>query len=372
MADKALLLGINDYRHISDLRGCLNDVRNIQSLLADVFEFRGSNIHTLTDADVVKENIEREWDWLYENAGDGDRLVVHYSGHGSYTTDLDEDEPDGADELICLYDMDWDDDQTYLLDDELRELTSRVPAGAQLTVIFDSCHSGTATRMTVALDGKRTVVRPESMPLVDLSTTLARTARKRGSRSLTAAEADVGQTLTRVFAPKSASEDRDVVRVRFVEPPRKVLEALYRYGVRSSLRGGRGDRRRSAMNHVLLAGSKDTQTSADAFIDGDFNGAFSYYFCETIREAGPQIDQRDLIGKVRTALADNQFSQIPQLEPDSAQGPVFGSLGGATSAGHAANTDVVDRATTRELVKLLREVKSLLASSRASYGRQTC
>jgi hypothetical protein len=371
MADKALLLGVNNYRHISDLRGCINDVHNVRALLSDVFEFNDDNIRMFTDADVVKENIRREWDWLYEDVQEGDRLVVHFSGHGSYTTDVDDDEPDGADELICLYDMDWDDDQTYLLDDELRELTSRVPAGANLTVIFDSCHSGTATRMTVAPDGRKTSLRPDKMPLVDVAASLARMTRKRGSRSTMMTESDATQTLGRILTPRNSSEDRDVVRVRFVEPPRKVLEALHRGGVRRGFRGQRNGRRRSAMKHVLLAGSKDTQTSADAYIEGDYHGAFTFYLCKIVENVGREADHQDVIRQVRSSLADQQFTQIPQLEPELTSGPLFGPSQRVSSTNHATKADSLDGQVAREIVSLLRDIRAMLATpSRVPYSRQ--
>jgi len=33
--------------------------------------------------------------WLFEGVGPGDRVVFHFSGHGSYTADLDKDEGRG-------------------------------------------------------------------------------------------------------------------------------------------------------------------------------------------------------------------------------------------------------------------------------------
>jgi hypothetical protein len=59
VADKALLTGINKYKSISHLRGCINDVHTVQSLLADVFDFPAANIRTLTDSQVTKERIQR-------------------------------------------------------------------------------------------------------------------------------------------------------------------------------------------------------------------------------------------------------------------------------------------------------------------------
>ena len=68
------------------------------------------------------------------------------------------------------------------------------------------------------------------------------------------------------------------------------------------------------MNHVFWAGCKDSQTSADALIDGHYNGAFSYYFCKHVRESGGNISRTDLYTRVKNSLKFNSFSQVPQLE----------------------------------------------------------
>jgi hypothetical protein len=142
MSDRALLIGIDHYRNVSGLRGCRNDVTSWNRLLVDVAGFAPSGIRTLTDADAAKPNVLSHLVWLAEGAKAGDRLVLQFSGHGSFTIDLDGDEPDGYDELLCLYGY----PDEYLLDDEVREWVATVDEGVDLTVIFDSCHSGTMTR----------------------------------------------------------------------------------------------------------------------------------------------------------------------------------------------------------------------------------
>src|SRR5262245_7193840 len=107
MADKALLLGINDYKHVNPLRGCVNDVENVRKLLTEKFGFDAKNVKTLINQRVTKAKVQEQMKWLFRDAREGDRLVFHFSGHGSFTADLDGDEDDGKDELICLYDMDF-------------------------------------------------------------------------------------------------------------------------------------------------------------------------------------------------------------------------------------------------------------------------
>src|SRR5213080_2836746 len=114
MADKALLCGVNSYKLANPLKGCESDVAGMEQLLTDAFGFSPSNIKKLTNAKVTKQKLLSQWKWLIENAKPGDRLVFHFSGHGSYTADANKD--DGWEAIHCLYDFntDEDDPNTYL------------------------------------------------------------------------------------------------------------------------------------------------------------------------------------------------------------------------------------------------------------------
>jgi hypothetical protein len=68
------------------------------------------------------------------------------------------------------------------------------------------------------------------------------------------------------------------------------------------------------LNHILWAGCKDNQTSADALINGNYNGAFSYYFCKHVRDNNGNITRTDLYTRIKNSLKYNKFSQVPQLE----------------------------------------------------------
>src|SRR4051794_28422347 len=112
MADKAILFGINGYKSVSPLRGCENDVHNMVGLLTDVLKFDPAGIKTLLTSEVTKTRARALMKWLYEDTQPGDRLLFHFSGHGSYTVDESGEEKDNRDELICLYDMDFSNKQS--------------------------------------------------------------------------------------------------------------------------------------------------------------------------------------------------------------------------------------------------------------------
>lgn len=308
MADKALLMGINRYKFISPLRGCVNDVRNMERLLTETFSFDKDRVHTLIDRQVVGKRVKQEMEWLFEDVDPGDRVVLHFAGHGSYTVDQDGDEDNGQDELLCLYDMDWNDPNSYLLDDQLREWTQKLPSGVLLTILLDNCHSGTGTRQ-IRPPGSDV---PESeLPWVDLDASLARSVAQRGgTRSL--GGGDVRSLLQQTVQ----AEEPDVI-ARFVQPPPEIV-ARAAQAARGRSRGARSAE--AAMNHVLLAACRDDQTAADARIDNDFNGAFTYHLCDAIRRAGGKLKHSQLVSQLRQTLQNGSFSQIPQLEPETTSG----------------------------------------------------
>ena len=310
MSDKALLLGINEFKKISGLNGCVNDVENMYRLLTEQFGFNPANVKKLLNENVVKSDVKKQMKWLFKDAQPGDRLVFHVSSHGSYTVDLDGDEDDGADELVCLYDMDFHDPETYLLDDEFRRWTESLPSGSELTIVLDCCHSGTGTRLVMAPAPRKP---HQSVPMrVDDQATLARafSATAAGARGLEAAPA-----AARALDPAG----RDLVRIRFVDPPPAIKAAVAKR---------KTNRTRglvvAKMNHVLLAACRSDQTAADATIGGSPNGAFTYHLCKTLRAGGVDLDRQQIIDRVEHALRDEYFAQVPQLEAPSPRGPLFG------------------------------------------------
>ncbi|MEW5976714.1 MAG: caspase family protein [Acidobacteriota bacterium] len=265
MPKKALLVGVNDYQGVSDLNGCVNDVTNMRSILRTYFGFQNSEIRVLTDKRATKANILSRLRWLTKDAKRGDYLVFHFSGHGSQIRDRDKDEEltDQLDELICPHDMNWTDG--YLLDDHLNAIFRKLPEGVSLEVFLDCCHSGTGLRAAPDLG------RP----------------------------ADLG--------PEHPT------RIRYLPPPPDILCRVE--GEEDTLsvqRLLRGDK--AVPQHILWAGCRSDQTSADAYIDGAYNGAFTYYFCKHVRDSDGRLNRQDLLKRLRASLRHNGYSQIPQLE----------------------------------------------------------
>lgn len=258
MASKALLVGVNRYRLPGcDLQGCVNDITNMRDVLLKYFGFSAEQVRLVADERATREAVLERLEWLVGDAAAGDRLVFHFSGHGSQVRDRDGDElRDHLDEVLCPHDMDWD--GNYISDDDLRSFFSRVPEGAVLEVILDCCHSGTGTREMKALS---------------------------------------------LLPPELAMQPR------FLAPPADIQAR-----VEEELPVKRLLRSANPMGHILFAGCRENQTSADAFIAGAFNGAFTYYLCKHLRDTGAEIPRGELLRRVRASLRFNGFSQVPQLE----------------------------------------------------------
>jgi metacaspase-1 len=69
---------------------------------------------------------------------------------------------------------------------------------------------------------------------------------------------------------------------------------------------------------VLITGCRDTQTSADAYIGGSFNGALTYNLVAALKEAKGKISYRDLHARTTSKLKAADFDQVPQLEGNKA------------------------------------------------------
>ena len=155
-ARRALLIGINDYPSITKLTGCVNDVQLMRAILQENFNFPADNITVLLDAEAKRDDILAAFDALIAATAQDDIVVIHYAGHGSQMTDLEGDEPTGLDSTIMPYDSEgWQGTNRDITDDEIGlKLHALGERTSYITLIFDSCHSGTITRDALGAQGR--------------------------------------------------------------------------------------------------------------------------------------------------------------------------------------------------------------------------
>jgi len=263
MTKKALCVGVNDYPGDgSDLNGCLNDARAWANIFIENYDFTSSDVKLLLDSQATKAAIMDGLKQLLAGAGRGDVLVFTNSSHGTYVADVSGDEA-AYDEALCPYDC----DQNLIVDDELRELFTDLPRGVLLTIISDSCHSGTVTRAAIN----------ENIPWL------------------------------------RTPDDR---RVRFLHPSllgRPLLSNPWQAQDRS-----KNKYPQAKMKEILLSGCKASEYSYDALIGGKYHGAMTYYALQAIHHANYEITYAQLHSRLNHLLDDAGYPQHPQLEGTTA------------------------------------------------------
>jgi len=144
---RALLVGINYTGTDSALNGCINDISNINKfLLENVSGYSKDSITVLTDdpksqVKPTKENMENNIKKFVAGCKSGDTLFFYYSGHGSQLNDNNGDESDGKDSVLVPLDYQK---SGVIRDDWLfTNMINCLPAGVTLWAFTDCCHSGT-------------------------------------------------------------------------------------------------------------------------------------------------------------------------------------------------------------------------------------
>lgn len=284
----ALLIGINTYKNApspNNLSGAENDVRLVSGLLQSK-EFGFDRINGVKELlslaatktailDSIDSHLITNAKRYYSenrltNADKGATIVFHYSGHGSYLKD-DEvgEEADGQDETIVPSDASLLDPNSEIRDDELNEKFQELRKfTTNITLIFDSCHSGTITR--ASLTGDRNDVAERRWTKGDRSSSVVR---------------------------------REGVSL-----------------VPDSLRGGIAE---LSEGYVAVAGSLPNELTQEINLpipggDGlqkQKYGLLTYYFTQVLYR-NPRSSYRDLMLQVKAAVTGHNPLQHPHIEGD--------------------------------------------------------
>ncbi|MGI9304414.1 MAG: caspase family protein [Gammaproteobacteria bacterium] len=146
----ALIVGVGKYKDSRyDLDGPPNDANRLYDLFTgkNGYGFPKENVCMLLDADATVAQFKQMFDVaLVNRARENDVAVLFYAGHGSQTTDLNGDEPDEMDETFVFHDSRTGGVKD-LPDDEFNKMLARLHEKTEhITVILDSCNSGSASR----------------------------------------------------------------------------------------------------------------------------------------------------------------------------------------------------------------------------------
>lgn len=156
--DKALLIGVSNYPHLPKLPGIKHDLNNMLKASKHL-GFQDKNIKVLSNQNATLNKVKNELSqWLTEDVYSNDRVLIYFSAHGIPVQDQNNDESDGFDEAIALFNskiIPTNNNQEtvtdVLTDDQLGQLIAKIPS-LQVYLIVDACHSKSVTRSLKAND----------------------------------------------------------------------------------------------------------------------------------------------------------------------------------------------------------------------------
>ena len=140
-------MGLNYTGTPYELKGCINDVGNIKTLLL-TNNYAESNITVLTDSNPEKMPTRAAiMNELFKlTTLPSSELFIYYSGHGSRVKDANQDEKSGMDSVLVPCDFET---SGFILDDYLLVILSKFKC--KTTLLFDSCNSGTVCDLPYSL-----------------------------------------------------------------------------------------------------------------------------------------------------------------------------------------------------------------------------
>lgn len=274
---RALLIGVNKYPNLpvySQLRGCVNDVLGMRWMLEETFDFPPSNIRVLLDEAATEGAIREALARLVEDCGEDDIVVFHFSGHGSQMA-AKGDKPRGYDESIMPYDSGRMNpsfpvqvEPRDIRDTEIQAWLSLLTRKtSHVTLIFDSCHSGSITRFGTDSEERGTSLRwvpPDPLP---------------------------GRPSSQPAPPQSRGPEREAGGSRWLQP---------------------------SDSYVLLAACAAEQGAYEYDHEGERYGAFTFFLTREIQQefdrAANKITYRDVWERVAIKVNEQFQKQTPQLE----------------------------------------------------------
>jgi Caspase domain len=295
----ALLIGSDCYLpnrlpnncYYANLLGCVRDILRVEDFLRQRLKLSPERILKLTATNngatkpaeppaqwPTYENMVIAFRHLTDMAQPGDQVYIHYSGHGGRTPSL---LPDikKLDESLVPIDI-GNSEARYLRDIELAKLLQvMVSKGLLVTIVLDSCHSGSATR------GFGASVR--GTDAIDVTS--------RPTDSLVATKAE----LTATWHDLTESRSR-------------------------SLSGG-SNWLPESNDYVLLAACRPSEAAYEfAFNGRESNGALTYWLLDSLQDIDPAFTYKQLHDRILAKVHSQFERQTPQLLGDGSR-TVFGS-----------------------------------------------
>ena len=136
----AVIIGIDKYKYSDQLNYAVKDAEAVKDMLITKFQFPEENIRYLVNEQATLSEIKLALDYISTSAGENDRIVVFYSGHG---------ETVGAEGSEKGYIIPYEGIQkkayaTGLAMDEILTI-SQLSKSKHMLFLMDACYSGLMT-----------------------------------------------------------------------------------------------------------------------------------------------------------------------------------------------------------------------------------
>ena len=152
----ALVVGINQYQSVRNLKYAVNDAEAFYSLLVEQNQIPEENVILLTDKQASLKNLRRALGTqLKKRAGKDDMVIIFFAGHGATEKDASSPDGDGLEKYLLPVDAELDDIYTSAI--PMREISHifRRIKSERIIFIADSCYSGASGGRTVNVTGIR-------------------------------------------------------------------------------------------------------------------------------------------------------------------------------------------------------------------------
>ncbi|SVD60103.1 uncharacterized protein METZ01_LOCUS412957, partial [marine metagenome] len=137
----AVIIGIDKYQYSDPLHYAVKDAEAVRNMLINKFDYPEENIRYLTDEEATLSNIKLNLGEVATSAGENDRILVFYSGHGQTLIGADKSEKG----YIIPYEGKQDNPYaTGIAMDEILT-TSQISKSKHMLFLMDACYSGLMT-----------------------------------------------------------------------------------------------------------------------------------------------------------------------------------------------------------------------------------
>ena len=249
------MCGLNYIGTNAELGGCINDVNNMAKVLQNHYDFKPENIIISTDETEEKptyNNIMKYFEMIKNKSNEYDVIYFHYSGHGTYIRDRDNEEKDRRDEALVPLDYNR---RGFIIDDTINRELHSANKNCKIVMVIDACHSASMVDLRHELDCK-------SVKLEENQT-----------------------------------------------DPNAYLYQNWSYNFAISENHNYTDEE----NIFTISGCRDSQTSADAWINNKYQGALSYHLMKTLELNNYKIPIKYLLKDIHCMLKLGQYEQKPVI-----------------------------------------------------------